>query len=80
MSEALPLIDQTVDASGMQCPMPLLKAKQMLNRMASGQVLQVLATDAGSWRDFHTFAGQGSHELLSAEVHGQQYRYLLRKG
>lgn len=68
-----------VDARNMQCPMPLLKAKQALNRVAVGEVVEVLATDAGSYRDFHAFARQSSHELLVAEV-ADDYRYLLRKG
>lgn len=48
--------DVELDASGLNCPLPLLKAKMELNRMASGAVLKVIATDAGSQRDFRTFA------------------------
>lgn len=80
MTQKLPEIDQTVDARGMQCPMPLLKAKQALNQMTESQVLEVWATDAGSFRDFAVFARQGSHQLLLAEQLDQQYRYLIRKG
>ena len=77
MSENIMVV---VDARGMQCPMPLLKAKQALNRVAVGDVVEVLATDSGSWRDFHAFASQGSHELLLAEESKGEYRYLFRKG
>ncbi|TGD74119.1 sulfurtransferase TusA family protein [Mangrovimicrobium sediminis] len=69
-----------VDARGLQCPMPLLKAKRALNSLASGDRLQVLATDSGSQRDFQVFAEQSGHNLLSAEVDAEGvYRYLLQK-
>ena len=68
-----------VDATGLACPMPLLKAKRALNAMESGQRLRVLATDQGSVRDFRVFAEQSGHLLLdSAEVDGI-YTYLLQK-
>lgn len=70
----------TVDARGMQCPMPLLKAKQALNKVNVGEIVEVLATDAGSYKDFHAFAGQSSHELLLAEESNGEYRYWLKKG
>ena len=73
-------IDVYIDANGMACPMPLLKAKQALNRMQIGQVLEVLASDSGSWRDFHTFAQLCHHQLLLAEQSAQQFRYWIRKG
>jgi TusA-related sulfurtransferase len=73
-------IEITVDAKGMQCPMPLLKAKQALNKLQVGQIVEILATDAGSYKDFHAFARQSSHELLFAEESNGEYRYLLRKG
>tara|TARA_R110002167_G_scaffold182400_1_gene382794 strand:- start:108 stop:338 length:231 start_codon:yes stop_codon:yes gene_type:complete len=72
-------IDIYLDASGLDCPLPLLKAKQALNRMASGQVLQVLATDVGSWRDFEVFAAQSGHALILSEEQDASYRYLFQK-
>ncbi|WP_207061928.1 sulfurtransferase TusA family protein [Motiliproteus sp. SC1-56] len=72
-------IDQTLDASGLSCPLPLLKAKQALNRLEPGQVLRVIATDAGSMRDFKAFTDQSGDELLAAEVHDQNYFYTIRK-
>lgn len=60
--------DAELDASGLNCPLPLLKAKMELNRLASGAVLKVIATDAGSQRDFRTFARLSGHELLHEEV------------
>jgi tRNA 2-thiouridine synthesizing protein A len=68
-----------VDATGLACPMPLLKAKRALNAMQVGQHLRVLATDQGSVRDFRVFAEQSGHRLLdSAEAEGV-YIYLLQK-
>lgn len=71
--------DAELDASGLNCPLPLLKAKMELNRLASGAVLKVTATDAGSQRDFRTFAKLGGHALLHEEHADGIYRYWLRK-
>ncbi len=69
-----------VDARGLQCPMPLLKAKRALNALASGERLRVLATDSGSQRDFSVFAEQSGHLLLSAETDADGVHcYLLQK-
>ncbi|MBX9755242.1 MAG: sulfurtransferase TusA family protein [Pseudomonadaceae bacterium] len=68
-----------VDASGLSCPLPLLKAKLALNGLASGELLKVTATDAGSQRDFRTFARLAGHELLHEDEAGGVYRYWLRK-
>ena len=61
------VVDQELDLKGMSCPLPLLKAKQALNKMESGQVLRVLATDPGSVRDFASFAQISGHQLMSSE-------------
>ena len=63
-------VDQELDLKGISCPLPLLKAKQALNRMSSGQVLRVLATDPGSVRDFASFARISGHKLLASEEQG----------
>ena len=68
-----------LDTCGLSCPLPLLKAKQALNGMESGQQLRVLATDQGSWRDFEVFAQQSGHRLLEREEVDGVYRYLLQK-
>lgn len=68
-----------LDACGLNCPLPLLKAKMALNGLASGEVLKVLATDAGSQRDFRAFARLAGHELLREETEGDVFRYWLRK-
>jgi tRNA 2-thiouridine synthesizing protein A len=68
-----------LDTCGLACPLPLLKAKQALNAMASGETLRVRATDRGSWRDFRAFAEQSGHTLLeSSELEGV-FTYVLQK-
>ncbi|MDG9928938.1 MULTISPECIES: sulfurtransferase TusA family protein [unclassified Pseudomonas] len=76
----IPACDAELDASGLNCPMPLLKAKLELNRLPSGAVLKVTATDAGSQRDFRTFATLAGHVLLREEEGDGVFRYWLRKG
>lgn len=68
-----------LDARGLQCPMPLLKAKRALNNMAAGERLQVLATDQGSMRDFRVFCQQSGHQLLGSEEIDGIYTHLLEK-
>ncbi|WP_339453386.1 sulfurtransferase TusA family protein [Pseudomonas sp. EA_5y_Pfl2_R50] len=71
--------DVELDASGLNCPLPLLKAKMELNKLQSGAVLKVIATDAGSQRDFRTFAKLAGHTLLREEDEAGIYRYWLKK-
>ncbi|MFB3107723.1 MAG: sulfurtransferase TusA family protein [Pseudomonadales bacterium] len=68
-----------LDAQGLQCPMPLLKAKKALNEMNPEELLRVLATDPGSVRDFEVFSKQSGHALLESRKEGDTYIYLLRK-
>jgi len=72
--------DDTLDARGLPCPLPLLKAKQALARLAPGQLLEIQATDAGSWGDFETFVAQSAHEMPDRETRGDVYHYWIRKG
>ncbi|KJK06196.1 MULTISPECIES: sulfurtransferase TusA family protein [Pseudomonas] len=74
-----PTFDAELDACGLNCPLPLLKAKMELNRLASGAVLKVLATDGGSQRDFRTFAKLAGHTLLLETAEDGVYTYWLRK-
>lgn len=71
--------DAELDASGLSCPLPLLKAKMALNGLASGAVLKVIATDAGSQRDLRTFAKLAGHSLLHETAEAGTYTYWLRK-
>jgi tRNA 2-thiouridine synthesizing protein A len=68
-----------LDVKGLNCPMPLLKAKKALNEMAGGEVLQVLATDPGSVRDFDVFTRQSGNTLLESGESEGTYVYLIKK-
>ncbi len=70
---------QELDTCGLQCPMPLLKAKRALNTLAPGEQLRVVATDQGSVRDFQVFAQQSGHLLLSTSEADGVYTHLLEK-
>ncbi|MCH8179404.1 MAG: sulfurtransferase TusA family protein [Proteobacteria bacterium] len=76
-------IHKELDARGLMCPLPILKAKKALSDMTSGEVLKVLATDPGSVRDFQAFARQTGNELVeqqALEVNGQpEYVHFLRR-
>lgn len=71
--------DIEIDLSGLQCPMPLLKAKLALNSMASTQVLKVVATDPGSEKDFHMFVNQTDHQILDFQKDDSAYFYWIKK-
>lgn len=68
-----------VDARGLQCPLPLLKAKKGLNTIPSGALLRVLSTDAGSVRDFRVFCEQSGNILLESAESDGTYVFLIRK-
>ena len=71
--------DQELDARGLNCPLPILRAKKTLNGMTSGEVLKIMATDPGSVKDFEAFATQTGNELLdSSEVDGE-FHFLMKK-
>mgnify|MGYP000845494418 CR=1 FL=1 len=72
-------IAKQVDARGLNCPLPILKAKKALAELLSGQVLEVLCTDAGSVRDFQAFTKQTGHELVEQRTVGDEYIHLLRR-
>lgn len=80
MSDTPLQYDAEVDAQGLACPMPLLKAKLALNALVAGGVLKVIATDAGSQRDFRSFAQLAGHSLLHETVEQAVFTYWLRKG
>ena len=71
--------DTLLDTKGLNCPMPLLKAKQALNRMDEGQILEVISTDQGSVRDFQVFADQSGNELLGQLDDDGKYTHWIRK-
>ena len=71
--------DKELDARGLNCPLPILRTKKALTELQSGQVLKVLATDAGSVKDFQTFARQTGHELVSHNESNREFTFFMRK-
>jgi len=72
-------IDKEIDTRGLNCPLPILKAKKALSELASGQVLKVVSTDAGSLRDFQAFCKQTGNELLEQQTVGADFIHVLRR-
>ncbi|ABM32573.1 MULTISPECIES: sulfurtransferase TusA family protein [Comamonadaceae] len=72
-------IHKEIDTRGLNCPLPILKAKKALASMASGEVLKVVSTDNGSLRDFQAFAKQTGNELLDQSTAGEEYTHVLRR-
>jgi tRNA 2-thiouridine synthesizing protein A len=71
--------DRELDVRGLNCPLPILRAKKALSDLTSAQVLKVVATDAGSVKDFQSFCKQTGNELLSHTDKGPEYTFLIRK-
>jgi TusA-related sulfurtransferase len=71
--------DKELDARGLNCPLPILKAKKALAEMASGQTLKIIATDGGSVRDFQAFAKQTGNDLMSQETVNGEYVTVLKR-
>jgi len=72
--------DTELDTRGLNCPLPILKAKKALAALSPGQVIKILATDPGSVKDFEAFANQSSNELLESSQVDSEYHFLLKKG
>ncbi len=71
--------DQELDATGLNCPLPILRAKKALNGMTAGQVLHIIATDPGSVKDFEAFAKQTGNDLVEANEEGGKFTFLIKK-
>lgn len=72
--------DMELDARGLNCPLPILRAKKTLNGMDNGKVLKVTATDPGAVKDFAAFAKQTGNALLTSSEIGGEYVFFIRKG
>ncbi len=72
-------IDKELDTRGLNCPLPILKAKKALAELASGQMLKVIATDPGSVRDFQAFAKQTGNELIEQQTMGADFIHVMRR-
>lgn len=68
-----------LDARGLNCPLPILKAKKALADMASGEILRVLATDPGSVRDFQAFCRQTGNELVSHSENNREFTFFMKR-
>jgi tRNA 2-thiouridine synthesizing protein A len=71
--------DQKLDTSGLVCPWPLIKTKQILAQMSAGKTLLVISTDPSSLVDFKAFVAQASHDLLQNHQEAGKYYYLIKK-
>ena len=73
------IIDKELDTRGLNCPLPILKAKKALAEMLSGQLLKVVSTDAGSVRDFQAFARQTGNDLVEQQTVGGDFIHVMRR-
>ena len=71
--------DKEIDTRGLNCPLPILRAKKALSDMATGQVLKIVATDPGSVRDFQAFAKQTGNELLAQQRVNKEFVHFLKR-
>ncbi len=71
--------NKELDTRGLNCPLPILKAKKALAEMDAGQLLKVVSTDPGSMRDFQSFARQTGHALLEQTQQGDDFIHVLRR-
>lgn len=72
-------MEQTLDARGLNCPLPILRTKKSLVALQSGDVLKVISTDPGSLKDIDSFCSQTGNELLSSQQQGKDYEFMIRK-
>ena len=72
-------IDKELDTRGLNCPLPILKAKKALAHMSSGQLLKVVSTDAGSVRDFQAFARQTGNDLVEQQTVGSDFFHIMKR-
>ena len=72
-------IHKEIDTRGLNCPLPILRAKKALTELRSGQLLKVVATDPGSTRDFQAFARQTGNELVEQQTVGEEFIHVLRR-
>jgi len=73
-------ITQELDLKGLNCPLPILRIKQTISRMESGEVLKVVGTEPGTERELKIFCKQGGHDYLDYQENGPEFIYVIRKG
>jgi TusA-related sulfurtransferase len=72
-------VDQTLDCKGLLCPLPVIKTKQAIDKMATGQVLEMIATDPGSIPDMQAWSRRTGHELLEHKTQNGLFIFYIRK-
>ncbi len=75
----MPDFNQELDARGLNCPLPILRAKKAIAQLGSGEVLKIVATDPGSVKDFEAFCKQTGNELLASEEAGGEFTFYIKK-
>ena len=73
------MVSETLDAKGLNCPLPILRAKKAIGALKPGDVLEILATDPGAVKDFEAFSRSTGHELMEWSQTDGIYRFLLKK-
>ena len=73
-------VDLEVDARGLNCPLPILRAKKGISALNSGQILKIVATDPGSVKDMEAFCKQTGNEMVESSQQNGEYHFKLRKG
>jgi tRNA 2-thiouridine synthesizing protein A len=73
------MADSMLDTRGLKCPLPVLRARKAMQRVAPGEVLRVLATDPGTVRDFETFCEATGHELMEHSERAGEFTFRIRK-
>ena len=73
------MADHTLDAKGLNCPLPILKARKALKDVPPGEILEVLSTDSGSIADFQAFCRQTGNELMESTTEDSVYRFLIKR-
>ena len=71
--------DKELDARGLNCPLPILRAKKALSDMTSGQILRIVATDPGSVKDFQAFSKQTGNELLASDTADKEFIFFMKR-
>ncbi len=77
--DAMMQVQRELDTRGLNCPLPILKAKKALAEMLSGELLRVVSTDPGSMRDFQAFARQTGHDLVEQQASGEEFLHVLKR-
>ncbi len=73
------MVDQVLDVKGLNCPLPILRAKKALKDMPTGATLEVLATDPGSVKDFEAFCRTTGNELVASKVEDKVYSFVIKR-